>query len=99
MSLSYSDNKPDTQSDTQSDNQPQSVADGAQEQLVDLQTRFAFQEDNLQTLNDIVTRQQMQIDALERELILHREKLTELLQAVAERSPAPSPADERPPHY
>ena len=69
------------------------------EQLVDLQTRFAFQEDSLQTFNDIVTRQQMQIDALERELLLHREKLTELMQAVADRAPAPSTIDERPPHY
>ena len=73
--------------------------ESVQEQLVDMQTRFAFQEDNLQTLNDIVTRQQMQIDTLERELILHREKLTELMQAMADRAPAPSAADERPPHY
>jgi SlyX protein len=81
---------------THSDN-PQ--IESVQEQLVDLQTRFAFQEDSLQTLNDIVTRQQMQIDTLERELILHREKLTELMQAVADRATAPSPVDERPPHY
>lgn len=69
------------------------------EQLVDLQTRFAFQEDNLQALNDIVTRQQRQIDLLERELQLHREKLTELIQAMADRGPAAAPVDERPPHY
>lgn len=75
------------------------LPDNTHEQLVDLQTRFAFQEDSLQTLNDIVTRQQMQIDTLERELILYREKLTELIQAVADRSPAPPLADEKPPHY
>jgi len=69
------------------------------EQVVDLQTRFAFQEDNLQALNDIITRQQRQIDILERELELHREKLTDLLQAAADRAPAMSAADERPPHY
>ena len=69
------------------------------EQVVDLQTRFAFQEDNLQELNDIITRQQRQIDILERELELHREKLTDLLQAAADRAPAMSAADERPPHY
>jgi SlyX protein len=56
------------------------------EQVVDLQTRFAFQEDNLQELNDIITRQQRQIDILERELELHREKLTDLLQAAADPS-------------
>lgn len=69
------------------------------EQLVDLQTRFAFQEDNLQALNDIVTSQQKQIDRLERELQLHREKLTDLMHAMADRGPAAAPADERPPHY
>jgi SlyX protein len=69
------------------------------EQLVDLQTRFAFQEDNLQALNDIVTRQQNQIDELERELQLHREKLSELMQAAADRGSDSAPADERPPHY
>lgn len=69
------------------------------EQLVDLQTRFAFQEDNLQALNEIVTRQQMQIDMLERELQRHREKLDELMSAVADRGPAVAPIDERPPHY
>jgi len=86
-------------SSSKSDNQSV-IQDTTQEQLVDLQTRFAFQEDNLQTLNDIVTRQQLQIDSLERELILHREKLTELLQIMSDRLPAASnPADEKPPHY
>lgn len=70
-----------------------------QDLVVDLQSRFAFQEDNIQTLNDIVTRQQRQIDVLERELELHREKLTELIQSAAERSPTASAIDERPPHY
>lgn len=69
------------------------------EHVVDLQTRFAFQEDNLQALNDIITRQQRQLDNLERELALHREKLTDLMQASADRAPALSAADERPPHY
>lgn len=90
MSVHHPDNTPMPRS---------AVPDPAQEQLVDLQTRFAFQEDSLQTLNDIVTRQQMQIDALERELVVHREKLTELIQAIADRAPAPSLADEKPPHY
>lgn len=69
------------------------------EQLVDLQSRFAFQEDNLHALNDIITRQQRQIDNLERELELHREKLSDLLQSAADRTPAMSAVDERPPHY
>lgn len=94
MSSRNLDNPPETRPEIRPE-----LPDRAYEQLVDLQTRFAFQEDSLQTLNDIVTRQQMQIDALERELMLHREKLSELIQAVADRSPALSPADEKPPHY
>lgn len=70
-----------------------------QDLVIDLQSRFAFQEDNIQVLNDIVTRQQRQIDVLERELELHREKLTELIQSAAERTPTPTAVDERPPHY
>lgn len=69
------------------------------EQMVDLQTRFAFQEDNLQALNDVITRQQRQIDVLERAVELHREKLTDLMQAAAGRAPVLSAADDRPPHY
>ena len=69
------------------------------DQVVDLQTRFAFQEDSIQTLHDIVTRQQRQIDVLERELEIHRQKLTELIQAAADRAPALTAAEERPPHY
>lgn len=75
------------------------TASHTSEQLVDLQTRFAFQEDNLQALNDIVARQQMQIDALERELQLHRDKLVDLIHAMSERVPVAAPVDERPPHY
>ncbi|TFH71459.1 SlyX family protein [Gammaproteobacteria bacterium LSUCC0112] len=70
-----------------------------QDLVIDLQSRFAFQEDNIQFLNDIVTRQQRQIDVLERELELHREKLTELIQSAAERTPTAAAVDERPPHY
>ncbi|CAH0990820.1 Protein SlyX [Sinobacterium norvegicum] len=37
-----------------------------EEQIIDLQTRVLFQEDTLQELDDIITKQQRQIDALER---------------------------------
>ncbi|MDH7944459.1 SlyX family protein [Pseudohongiella sp. SYSU M77423] len=69
------------------------------DQLVDLQTRIAFQEDSLSTLNDVIARQQQQIDALERELALHRDKITELLEIQAERSISPGAQEEKPPHY
>lgn len=67
--------------------------------LVDLQTRFAFQEDSIQALNDIVTRQQQQIETLTRELGLHREKLAELMEAQSERMAQGDVSDDRPPHY
>lgn len=68
------------------------------EELIDLQSRIAFQEDSLIALNDVIARQQQQIDSLERELRLHREKLVEILDWQATRGSA-APADEKPPHY
>jgi SlyX protein len=71
-----------------------------EDQIIDLQSRLAFQEDGLQAMNDVLLKQQAHIDALERELVLHREKLIELLDLQAERSsPMLSATDERPPHY
>lgn len=70
-----------------------------QEQLVELQTQFAFQEDLLQALNEVVTRQQAQIDALQRELSLHRDKLTHALENLPAAGESGSNDDERPPHY
>lgn len=70
-----------------------------EDRLVELQTRFAFQEDTLQALNEVTARQQQQIDALSRELKLHRDKLLELTDAQAERMMQGEAIDERPPHY
>jgi SlyX protein len=70
-----------------------------EEQLVDLQTRFAFQEDHLQELNHIVMRQQQQIEMLEKELFLHREKLVELVSDLSERVSMVDAESEKPPHY
>jgi|TARA_B100002003_G_scaffold243129_1_gene267127 SlyX protein len=42
-----------------------------EEMLVELQTKLSFQEDLLQQLNTVVTRQQNQIDELRRIEILH----------------------------
>ena len=73
--------------------------DQLQEQLIELQSQFAFQEDLLNDLNAIVVRQQDQIDALERELILHRERLLHVLENLPEKGQSAASADERPPHY
>jgi len=70
-----------------------------QEQLIELQSQFAFQEDLLNDLNAIVVRQQDQIDALERELLVHRERLLHVLENLPEKGQSATSADERPPHY
>lgn len=70
-----------------------------QEQLIELQTQFAFQEDLLQALNEVVTMQQSQIDALQRELSLHRDKLTHVLENLPASGEGSSIEEERPPHY
>lgn len=63
--------------------------------LSNLETKLAFQDDLLDTLNDIVAAQQQQIDLLQQQVQLLYDQL---------RSLSPSPvggevADERPPHY
>lgn len=70
-----------------------------EEQLIELQTQVAFQEDLLQALNDVVTKQQAQIDALQRELSVHRDKLTHVLENLPGKGEGGSNEDERPPHY
>ncbi|MDP1933241.1 MAG: SlyX family protein [Gammaproteobacteria bacterium] len=69
------------------------------EQLVDMQSQFAFQEDLLRELNDVVARQQLQIDALQRELLLHRDRITHVMDNLPDKSAATALADDRPPHY
>jgi SlyX protein len=63
-------------------------------QLFDLQGQLAFQEDALQALDTVVTRQQQQIDLLERQLQRWQELVEELQGALeSQREQAP------PPHY
>jgi len=69
------------------------------EQLIELQTRFAFQEDGLQELSDVVARQQQQIGQLEEALAMYRDRLAEALDVMATLSPGAAPAHELPPHY
>ena len=68
--------------------------DDLKQQLFDLQSQLAFQEDTLQVLNDIVTRQQQQIENLH-ELCKSQKSQLELMSeemGVAQ-------IDEKPPHY
>lgn len=51
-----------------------------EERLIELETRFSFQEDTIETLGNILTDQQTQIDALKRQI----ESVTTMLQELAE---------------
>jgi len=58
-----------------------------------LEMRIAYQDDTIETLNQTITAQWKQIDALTRKISELGERLQ---QAEAN---APGPANERPPHY
>ncbi|MFT7128395.1 MAG: SlyX protein [Gammaproteobacteria bacterium] len=62
------------------------------DQVVDLQSQLAFQEDTIQALNDVVIRQQQQLDSFKEMLDGHKSQI-EQLSAEGEVS------NERPPHY
>ena len=58
-----------------------------------LEARIAYQDDTIETLNQAITDQWKQIDALTRQIAA----LNDRLQQAEARSPGP--ANERPPHY
>ena len=58
-----------------------------------LESRLAFQDDTIETLNKTVTDQWTKIDALTRQLLALRERLQEA------ESQMPRPGNEPPPHY
>jgi len=63
------------------------------ERIDALEMRVAYQDDTIETLNQTITAQWQQIDALTRQLAELRERLQD-----AERN-APGAVNERPPHY
>lgn len=63
------------------------------ERIDTLETRLAYQDDAIETLNQTITSQWNQIDALTRQIAQLNERLQE-----AEAN-APNAANERPPHY
>ena len=58
-----------------------------------LEARIAYQDDTIETLNQTITEQWKQIDALTRQVAA----LSDRLQEAEARSPGPG--NERPPHY
>ena len=63
------------------------------ERIDRLETRLAYQDDTIETLNQTITAQWKQIDALTRQIAQLNERLQE------SETNTPGPANERPPHY
>ncbi len=70
-----------------------SEVNGLSERIDALEARIAYQDDTIETLNQTITAQWKQIDALTRQIAT----LNDRLQEAEARSPGP--ANERPPHY
>jgi len=62
--------------------------------LTELETKLAFAEDLLETLNQTVIRQQAQLDSMQQQLRLLHQHLQDALPDEAR-----TPRDEIPPHY
>lgn len=73
---------------------PDSLAAWAQARLTEIETKLAFAEDLLDTLNQTVVRQQDQIDSLQRQLRLLNDRLKD-----ARPDESRTPRDDIPPHY
>lgn len=63
------------------------------ERIDALEARLAYQDETIETLNQTITAQWKQIDALTRQLTELKERLQEA------ESNATGPTNERPPHY
>ncbi len=62
--------------------------------LTDIETKLAFAEDLLETLNQTVVRQQDQIDSLQQQMRLLNDRMKD-----ARADETRTPRDEIPPHY
>ena len=70
------------------------AADPIDHRLTDLEIKASFNEDLLDQLNQVVVRQQQQIDALVREVTQLRQQISDASSAAFRRAGA-----ELPPHY
>ncbi len=69
-----------------------------EEQLIDVQTRVAYQEDTLAQLNDVITKQDAEIVQLKQQMRLLAQRLDELARNPLQAEDV-DVANERPPHY
>ena len=70
--------------------------DTDERRLIDLESRFSFQEETIRELSDALVRQQQRIDRLEASLNVVVEQLR---RGDASDDAPQMPEDERPPHY
>lgn len=74
-----------------------SSAESLEAQVIDLQTRLAFQEDTLQTLSGQMAVQAQELQLARQQIRLLNQKLNELFLQLDPK--AAQPLQERPPHY
>lgn len=71
--------------------------DDLSRRMADLESQLAFQEDTIETLNQLVTQQAHELQQVQRKMMVLVEKFQQMNN---EQSDSPSdPADEVPPHY
>lgn len=70
-----------------------------EQRIIAIETKIAYQEDTIAQLNDVVCKQQIQIDALERLTQQLIGRVHDLSEASAQSTGVFSATDERPPHY
>ncbi|PCJ17665.1 MAG: slyX family protein [SAR86 cluster bacterium] len=69
-----------------------------QDKLIELETKFSFQEDMLRELNDVIINQQKQLDQVLVELGALKSQLSEMTTSEA-KVESQEQQNERPPHY
>ncbi|HCS64124.1 MAG TPA: homocysteine methyltransferase [Cellvibrio sp.] len=69
-----------------------------EEQLIDVQTRVAYQEDTLAQLNEVITKQDAEIVQLKQQVRLLAQRVDELVRDPAQ-GDTTEIINDRPPHY
>lgn len=70
--------------------------DGIFKQLIELESKVAFQEDTVDSLNDVVSKQQQDILQLKQQM---KSLVDELKNVLVELDGGSSPVEQKPPHY
>lgn len=74
--------------------EPKSPSQSSPDRIDALEVRIAYLDDTIETLNNTITAQWKQIDALSREMLNLRERIDD-----AEMKSGTGPSSEPPPHY